>query len=209
MDYRYVTRQRTKVARKCSSELLCAAQKTLKKKYGITAQVILTGSGKGSFVIRDKTGRFDLDYNLLLQKIPDHFESNPNKLKDVIRTSIDSHKNIGSRHGFSISFGENSTVPITYHLQSKHESIGIDIALVRINECTNRISRLVRAENDIYLWNEVPDNVDLRCEVKQIAKAGHINDLRERYLKKRALNAGEKASFMLFAEAVNEILQII
>ncbi len=107
----------------------------------VTMDIRLVGSGKYNCVTMDSNQSWDLDYDLIIHKVPNELAKSFGKLKDKIRLSFDGAKNSGNYfNGYKASYGKNSTVPITYLLTKGRQCISFDVAII-INDGSS--SRLV------------------------------------------------------------------
>lgn len=133
MSYCYVQINVYKPYRQAFDAILKEMQKQLRKK-GITMTINLIGSGINNCVTKNNsTGLWDLDYNIIIQKLPEEFVKRPGYLKEKIRTTINQIIASGNYlKGYAISFGKNSKVPITYIVKKDGQVImGVDIAVIR------------------------------------------------------------------------------
>ena len=97
--YSYVSKDVVKPCKALCFDCLTKAQTTIKEKYGITFQIYAVGSGSNNLVTSWNKEPFDMDFNVLLQKIPDDFADNLRKLKDTIRRELDA---VCTRYGFQM-----------------------------------------------------------------------------------------------------------
>lgn len=209
MSYSYIHKNVYKPYRQAFDAILKEMQKQLRKK-GITMTINLIGSGINNCVTKNNsTGLWDLDYNIIIQKLPEEFVKRQGHLKDKIRTIIDQIIASGNYlKGYAISFGKNSKVPITYIVKKDGQVImGVDIAVIRNQKGTN--FRLINDKpNKRYIWNEVRSRIYSDHDIKIIKDNKKALELRSIYLEKK--NAYPKmSSFILFNQAVNETLQLI
>lgn len=116
---------------------------------GVSAQPKLMGSGKNRMVTRSGGSEIDLDYNLLLQKIPEEYRHEPGQLKDRVRVLMDraARRNALKRGGlsFGVGYTKNSTSVLTLHLHDwqTRAVFHMDVALVWKNPA-GKLCRLVR-----------------------------------------------------------------
>lgn len=213
MKYSYVSKSQIKPYMIFWSQLLKEVQKKLRKENKITMEIFLTGSGKYNFITCTNDGIFDLDYNILIHKIPDEYKNNPGKLKDLIRRTIDELRNSDKPTDIKISFGKNSKVPITYIVSKNSQKImSADIAIHMCNRKTKNISRLVLDKTDgHYSWEEVSykfQSSEMTENIKLINKNSLSDKLRSGYLKKKE-KLSNANSFELLYQTVNEVHDLI
>lgn len=140
MSYSYVPKSVYKPLKIEFEQLLHNMQAELRNNK-VTMDIRLVGSGKYNCVtMDDSTHSWDLDFNLIIRKIPNKLADSPGKLKDMIRLSIDNAKNSGKYFkGYKISYGKNSNVPITYKLSKGKEHIDFDIAIIMNDVSPSRL----------------------------------------------------------------------
>ncbi|HQM01769.1 MAG TPA: hypothetical protein PLH98_14640 [Ruminococcus flavefaciens] len=212
MSYSYVSKKVYKPFKNEFDAILHEMQTIMRKEHKVTMEIRLIGSGANNCVTKDdSTGFWDLDYNIIIQNLPDKFAKSPNKLKEIIRLTIDEVKESGKYlKGYSISFGKNSTVPITYKVTKNNKLImGVDIALIRYDK--QRSLRLVfdKPANQ-YIGNELSSKLPTDQDILLIRKSGMKSELRKCYLQKKNDKRNIKLpSYILFTQAVNEVLQLI
>ena len=199
--YTYVTKGEVKPYKSICRSMLQQMANSLKKRYGITAQIQLIGSGANNLVTRNGNGSFDLDYNLLLQSVPDEFTKNTARLKDTIRSELDRHIISG------FSYGQDSTASVTYiyHKDDK-ECFHFDLGIILCGS-DERSYRLINDKtNNAYIWNEIMDTRGIRRMAQEIHKRKDWNHLRVNYLdlKNDHLKHHDTIpSYDIYAEAVN------
>lgn len=192
--------------------ILYKAQKKLRQNEDITMDVNLVGSGSKKIVTKNgDDGTFDLDFNLILHRIPRKYKRDLLLLKRTIRQEIDSVVN-----SYNYSHGKDSTSVITY---VKHDKQGkpvfhFDVGLIYADKATGNYERLVYEDSSktILTWNEVFSSKKLNRRAKKIRQQGKFNEVKQRYveLKNQALSRQENtASYSLYAQAVNDVWQTI
>lgn len=212
MRYSFVPKSKYKPYKLLWDEILKKMQKELRKNKKITMEIFLTGSGKGKYLTKDENGFFDLDYNLLIYKLPDEYRNNPQKLKDVIRITIDRIKK-ESYGKYDISFGKDSTVPITYMLKERNKPVmGVDVAIITENPKTGNVQRLIHKKKNgenRFIWNESKlRHSDLKEKLKEINNRNLKEVLHARYLKKKNSINPNNSSYIMFYETVNEVMSL-
>lgn len=175
----------------------------------VTMDIRLVGSGKYNCVTMDSNQSWDLDYDLIIHKVPNELAKSFGKLKDKIRLSLDGAKNSGNYfNGYKASYGKNSTVPITYLLTKGRQCISFDVAII-INDGSS--SRLVNDKpKGQYICNQPRTSSFSDKDIKFIRCNGKNEKLRAVYLAKKNDKCNRQhSSSELFSQAVNEILQEI
>ncbi len=175
---------------------------------GIEIQVELIGSGAKKMVTRNGNGPFDLDYNLLIAKMPLMYERDLKGLKTLIREALDDIVGV---------YGSDSTSAITYNLHYPDKTrvkFGFDIGIIRMNR-DNSFSRLINDKNrtcfgnNNYIWNQTPKSNGLIQKVEYLKKHGHWSAVRNTYLEKKNMylknQDNNHPSFNVYVETINEI----
>lgn len=158
------------------------------------------------FTQNGKNGAFDLDFNLVLRKIPKKFSKNLLLLKRTIRQVID--QVIPKDY----SNGKDSTSVITYVKTSDTgASFHFDIGILRVNN-QNKLERLVykNQTKSTLVWNQIFYSNDLNRKAKVIRRRNAFNQVKKRYvyLKNKALKQQiEASSYSLYFQAVNDVYQ--
>ncbi|MGI6106987.1 MAG: hypothetical protein ACOX8B_03535 [Lachnospiraceae bacterium] len=207
--YPMVSKQELKPYRMFCSDFLTDLCRSLHKKYGITATFLAVGSGMWNMVSRDSSGGFDLDYNLILHRIPEPYASGDLlTLKNQIRSLADGI--LHRKPGLSFSYGKDSTSSLTYYLRNpKDGPFHIDLGILW--ERGGKYYRLIHDKRlSRAIWNEAPDLSQTKARVQAINRRGLSDKLREEFLSQKAREAGtDKLSYVIFTEAVNRVYQKI
>lgn len=206
--YSYVPKDTVKPCKALCFECLAKAQAAIKERYGITFQIYAVGSGSNNLVTRWNNEPFDMDFNVLIQKLPDEFANNPKKLKDTFRRELDT---VLTQYGFSN--GQDSTSAITYtHRQGWITDFMLDIGLAD-RDNNGDYFRLIHKKTwpEQFIWNQVQDSRDLRKRTDCIRKTGRWNKLSDQYLamKNQYGRNSEQPSFLVYVEAANLVWQSI
>lgn len=205
--YRFVTNAQVTPYRRRCQQCLVMMQNRLRKEKNLKFEILLVGSGASGLVTRNGSEPFDLDYNLIFHHLQEPYITHPEKLKELIRHTLD------ETTGDEVSFGQDSTASITYNVKDNKGVVqfSFDVALIYQPPKAKTLCRLIHDKNrETYMWNEIRNSSGLAEKEKMIRKQGHWNELREIYLdkKNRCLSSGEKKpSFVLYIEAVNEVCQ--
>lgn len=207
--YSYVPKSTVKPCKKLCMTCISEAQRALRKKHGITFQIYVVGSGSSNLVTRWDDEPFDMDFNAVIQMLPDEFHKDQKKLKDVFRQELD--KALTSS-GFS--YGQDSTSAITYiHNDGTKTDFSLDIGIIITNNA-GEYQRLIHNKATVpeqFIWNEVCDSHDIREKTGCIQKANLWNNLCDQYLVLKNKYAGnnDHPSFTIYVETVNLVWQTI
>lgn len=203
--YRYVSMAEVRQYKEFCEQVFKKVQRELKKRYAITFQFSLIGSGAKNMITRDGKGPFDLDYNIELMKLPLKYQQNPQQLKELIRLEL--NKCMGER----FSYGKDSTAVLRYLLQGANGAVKFSIDIAILWHSPAGVQRLIHdRKTERYIWNEIKDFSQVLVRAKEISKAKQRNCLRERYLtlKNEYLRRGERLhSYLVYVAAVNDIYQ--
>ncbi len=168
----------------------------------------LVGSARRNLVVKSDSG-FDLDYRILLKKIPNGCtEANiKNAFMKALLKIIPDH----------LSCPEDSTNVITIPCAASNKKLhSYDLALMKKSGESYKIIRNEKSAqlngNGPYHFVETSISKDFHKKYKMISGAVMWNDLREIYLKKKVtehkkIKDERKISFSLLREAINETLQ--
>lgn len=198
----------------CQSALDKMAEK-LKREHGITAHVVLIGSGAENMVTRNGKGPFDLDYNLVFTFIPREYSNAPGDLKLLIKGLLDETVPKTLPDGRKLSHGKDSTSSITYLLHSPDKKkllFKFDVALILENE--NGYSRLIHdKKNERFIWNQIPQSKGLKAKINKIQAANQQDNVAKIYLQKKNIYLSRQdrdhPSYIVYIEAVNQVYQTL
>lgn len=194
---------------KCSS-IMTQLRDILNEDYDIITQFSLVGSGNDSrnLVTKNGQGPFDLDYNLLIVKMPDEYWKNLKKLKDLVRNTLNK---IAGEALFSDGKDSRSVITSILHFTNSPEvEFSFDIAICVRNRVGNWC-RLIHQKGyfEQFTWNEVPSSKDIRNKAKALKEEGYWNEVRKAYVNRKNmyLRRGDKnhPSFIVYVETINEI----
>lgn len=199
--YQYVTKSKIKPYKNICRNMLQQLVSELRKKYGMITQIQLIGSGANNLVTRNGNGSFDLDYNLLLQSVPDECTKNTARLKDTIRSELDRHIISG------FSYGQDSTASVTYvYHRNGRECFHFDLGIILCGS-DERSYRLINNKvQSVYIWNEVMDTRNIRRMAQEIHQRNDWSQLRKEYLNLKNAHLEKQdglPSYDIYAEAVN------
>lgn len=209
--YEYVPKNTVKIYKARCNEYLSKLQKVLQKKYQLKVQSSLIGSGSKYLVTRNGNEPFDLDYNLVISSMPEEFEQDPKRLKDIVRIELD--KIIHESSSAHDSHGKDSTAPITYFFPAKkpnQEAFGLDLGIIwEKNSQTFRLIHLKKDDPERFVWNEVFDSKNTNSKAKKIREGKQWNELRNEYLKLKngylKKQSEDISSYVVYVEAVNNV----
>lgn len=206
----YVTKKELKEPKKILNDWIIRVQKIMKIENKITFSFNLIGSGKRNLVIKScNTKWFDLDCQLIIQKVPKEFDlkNNAKEIKDMFRKAFDREKPI------NFSCCEDSTQALTS--KNKKENYSYDIILTFYEN--NRLFILRNdknsnnANNKDYKWAIKGDMKRFYEKYKKISGSDMWNYLRKLYLNKRHFykdnNYSKKKSYQILTETINETLE--
>lgn len=186
--------------------ILHQAQQKLRKSEKLTFQITMVGSGAHKIVTKNgENGAFDLDFNLILHRVPSKLVHDLPLLKRTIRQAIDQF--IPNNY----SHGKDSTSVITYVKQNNQVNFHFDIGLIKAEKKDQRY-RLVYENNakNMMTWNQVFNTEKLTQKAQLIRKHNAFHQVRQRYveLKNQALSdQNEISSYSLYAQAINDVFQ--
>lgn len=209
--YEFVSESEIKPYRSYCSEILTELRDLLLEEHEINTQFILVGSGARNMVMRNGSGLFDLDYNLVIISMPDEFWSNLRRLKNTVISSL--NKIVGKT---CFSDGHDFTSVISVYLYLNHTptvKFKLDIAILSENRQGN-LCRLIHDKwRNVFNWCEVPSSKNVRARADKLKKLGRWYDVRDEYLKLKNLylQRGDRdhPSFVVYVEAVNQVYQTI
>lgn len=189
MFYRWMKNIRTKV-----------------KEKGITFTYRLVGSAKRNLVIRHHNKGFDCDYQIFIQRNKNSLS--PKEIKLLFKSVIDE---VCVADGFEPC--ENSTSSLTIKMVDKSQSkvpVGYDVVILQE---TDEGLKILRCQNkgtkkELFVFELLPDMTNMSAKLAKIKGKKQCDKLRERYYKKKTNYNGEKKSFQLLNEAINEVLQL-
>lgn len=213
MSYEYVSKAESKDYHSECSRILTQACNKLKKEYEIISRFELVGSGARNMITRNGKDSFDLDYNLLIEKIPDSFGNDLGKFKETIRNVLNEYIKPSSFRDAK----DSTSVLTVIRKCSKPSAVSFsfDVAIVKNNK-NGTLMRLIHNKkakgfgpNGQWTWEEVPNSKEIGNNVKRIKTSGteNWNKVRDEYLRLKNLylhqNDNSHPSFVVYVEAVN------
>lgn len=201
--YKFVEKKAYRDLRAFVEEKLRILQKNLRP-LNITMQIYLTGSGMRKLITCSDTGVYDLDYNLIIQKLPDSLYTDPGKLKHIVHQELD----LVFKEDIAVTGEEHHSV-IRYKLITKaFANAQLDFSIWR-GRAGNISERLIHdIDHNVYIWNIVSDYSKLKQSEEIIKKRNASNLVRKRYLelKNEELSL---SSLNIYLQAVNDTLTLI
>ncbi len=207
--YEYVPKSEYAPVRKELEEIIKRVQVEMRKKYGLTFQFRLIGSGKRHLVTRIRGGNsgYDFDYNLIIQR----WGTMPQKAKSVKQRFMDAFKN--ALRGTKYSSPKDSTSAMTIkdvNKKQKEVRHSCDFAIVYYEDdgvndgyCYLRNDK----EQGKYEFAFRSINSDIMEKMQDICgECDGWGRIREEYLYLKNINEGNgKHSFSIYSEAVNNV----
>ena len=151
-----VSKKKCKIARQRAHTLIGKVQKQLKDQYKFNYRLV--GSGKWGTMIKDKDGKYDLDYQLILTKNSPYYKQNkkyphPTEIKkDFILVF---NKLIKDKECI-----ENSTTAITL-INKDNKPYTIDFVIIReereVYQIIRRNNKKESRHQNEFTWNELPN----------------------------------------------------
>lgn len=203
--YEYVPKSHITVYKMRCQQMLNALQQVLRQEYKVTFQPQMVGSGAENLVTRNGNGGYDLDYNIVIKKVPQELFDVPGRLKEIIRVKMDEIVEP------PFSKGKDSTSSITYLVHSESGTgveFSMDIAI--LIERDGQVLRLIHdKEGKRYIWNTLCDFKKIEQRAEVIRKTGQTAALRETYLRLRnhylQRQDTSHPAYVVYTQAVNEV----
>ncbi|MGD9901500.1 MAG: hypothetical protein AB7S44_03060 [Spirochaetales bacterium] len=202
MAYEYVEKQEREDLVKVCESIICEVQNEVREYF--TFEFKLIGSGEKRLITRNgKTGCFDLDYNLILQKDKKELISYPQKIKEIFMQAFN-----GVNPKNSFADAKNSTSVITSNLKIDDRLLfSFDVAILIEGNNGSYYKLIYDKPSQRYIWNEQPHSANYKEKFSQIKKQGYWMEFKERYLEKKNYYLSrdpEKKSYVIFLETINE-----
>ena len=180
--------------------------RTKMKEKGITFTYRLVGSAKRNLVIRHHNKGFDCDYQIFIQRNNNNLS--PKDIKLLFKSVMDE---VCVADSFETC--ENSTSSLTIKMVDKAQSkvrVGYDVVILQE---TDEGLKILRCQNkgtkkESFVFELLPDMTNMSAKLAKIKGKKQCDKLRERYYNKKTNYNGEKKSFQLLNEAINEVLQL-
>jgi len=205
MTMEYVSKKEVKPWRAMFHKWMKNIRTKLKEK-GITFTYRLVGSAKRNLVIRHQNKGFDCDYQIFIQRNNNNLS--PKDIKLLFKSVMDE---VCVADGFETC--ENSTSSLTIKMVNKSQSkvrVGYDVVILQE---TDEGLKILRCQNkgtkkESFVFELLPDLTNMSAKLAKIKGKNQWNKLRELYYNKKINYNGEKKSFQLLNEAINEVLQL-
>lgn len=207
--YSYVDQKLVTPYKAVCEKKLREVQHSVRKRYKITMDIILIGSGAKKLITRNEREPFDLDYNMVLRKIPEAYLKDLGTLKAVIRKECD------KVFKEDFSYGGDSVHAIRYRKTTNGKVVfRLDVGIHWIEAEQEMTKHLVRnKDNSGWHWEERGDSSNIKTKVEAIGKAGLRAKLEEIYLEKKNMylkrQDDDHPSSVVYLEAVNEVFQLL
>ena len=205
MTMEYVSKKEVKPWRAMFHKWMKNIRTKLKEK-GITFTYRLVGSAKRNLVIRHHNQGFDCDYQIFIQR--NSKALSPKEIKLLFKSVIDEVCVVDCFEPC-----ENSTSSLTIKMVDKAQSkvrVGYDIVMLQE---TDEGLKILRCQNkgtkkESFVFELLPNITNMSAKLAKIKGKKQWDKLRERYYNKKINYNGEKKSFQLLNEAINEVLQL-
>lgn len=207
--YEYVKKAEYAPVKKELEQIIRTVQHEMRKKYKLTFQFQLIGSGKRHLVTRVCNGNngYDFDYNLIIPPPQNGYCYKADIIKQDFMNTLKT-----ALKGTQYSFPKNSTSAITIKvIDKKNRKIcySCDFAIIYYGYCNETNGYYYLKNNKSrgsyeFAFRALKSNIDEK--VNYILEENGWNYIREEYLILKNVNEGnEKHSFSLYIEAVNNV----
>lgn len=190
----YVTKKETKSYKTEFNKLFQKIKQYFVDDFSLTYQLV--GSSKRNLVISHHNKGFDLDYQIIIQKVKNQEKwENPKEIKDKFFKFIQNQL----QQKYTI---ENSTSAITLKkIDTINSKIKVGFDIVILKEINNNYEILKRSINDKYNFQKMIEHKDFRNNFRKIKDKQLWNELRKKYLENKIKiikeNSDEKSYFTL------------
>lgn len=218
MAYEYVSEKEVKPYRSECSWILTELRDYLNEEYGIITQFFLVGSGSHGMklVMRNGNGPFDLDYNLMIIRMPDEYWNNTQRLKNRVRDSLNLILRENRSHvvsGGQFSDGKDSTSVITALMYTpgilSQVAFSFDLAILARDEDGTYYRLLHDKGSNNYHWGKAPSVHYIREKADTIKSKRHWDEVRKRYKDKKNMYLERRdknhPSYIVYVETINEV----
>lgn len=207
--YEYVKKSEYSPVRKELELIINRVQAVMRKKYGLTFQFRLIGSGQRHLITRIKGGNrgYDFDYNLILSPPSDGYRY----IAKVIKNEFIDALKIALK-GMNYSFPKDSTSSITIKVVDKGNKkilYSCDFAIIYYGSNDGYDGYYYLRNNKSqqsyqFVFRTLNSGIDEK--VQEIIEDGGWSYIKEEYLLLKNINEdNKKHSFSLYAEAVNNV----
>ena len=218
MSYEYVSEKEVKPYCNECSRILTELRDYLNGEYGINTQFFLVGSGSHArkLVMRNGNAPFDLDYNLMVIRMPEEYWDNSRCLKNRVRDSLNLIlRRSGSRiiRGGQFSDGKDSTSVITALMYTpgilSQVAFSFDLAILAKDEDGIYYRLLHDKGFNNYHWGEAPSVHCVRQKADAIKSERLWGEVRKRYKDKKNMYLERQdknhPSYVVYVETINEV----
>ena len=218
MAYEYVSKNEVRPYRRECSVILEELRDYLNEKYCIITQFFLVGSGSHArnLVMRNGNAPFDLDYNLMIVRMPEEYWNDIQCLKDRVRDSLNlilRGRKSDVVMGGMFSDGKDSTSVITALMYTpdilSQVAFSFDLAIL-VRDGDGSYYRLIHDKGcNSYHWGKAPsvhhikkkaDAIKSKCCWDEVQK--RYKDKKNMYLKRQDKN---HPSYIVYVETINEV----
>ncbi len=218
MAYEYVSEKEARPYRNECSRMLTELRDYLNEEYDINTQFFLVGSGSYArkLVMRNGNAPFDLDYNLMVIRMPEEYWHDPRRLKNRVRDSLNLILRRSRSHvvrGGQFSDGKDSTSVITALMYTpgilSQVAFSFDLAILARDGDGIYYRLLHDKGSNNYHWGEAPSVHRVRQKADAIKAERLWSEVRERYKDKKNmyLERQDKShpSYVVYVETINEV----
>lgn len=207
--YEYVKKSEYAPVRRDLEQIIKCVQIEMRKKYRLTFQFRLIGSGKRHLVTRIQNGNsgYDFDYNLVLAPPDKGHHYDAKTIKQYFMASLKT-----ALHGTKYSFPKDSTSSITIKVIDKSQKkvlYGCDFAIIYYgnngrNDGYYFLKNNKSQQSYEFVFRSLNSDIDKKAQ--DIIQDNGWPYIRNEYLYLKNINErNSKHSFSLYAEAVNNV----
>ncbi len=218
MAYEYVSEKEVRPYRRECSQLLTELRDYLNEEFGINTQFFLVGSGSHArkLVMRNGNAPFDLDYNLMVIRMPEEYWNDTRYLKNRVRDSLNLVLRRNRSHvvrGGRFSDGKDSTSVITALMYApgilSQVAFSFDLAILARDEDGTYYRLIHDKGSGNYHWGEAPSVHRIRKKADAIRSKKQWGEVRERYKEKKNMYLERQdknhPSYIIYVETINEV----
>lgn len=209
--YKYVEARELNRYRQDCSNTMTELRDALNERYDIITQFTLVGSGSHArqLVTRNGNGPFDLDYNLIITRMPNKYWNDLQLLKETVRRTLNE---IEKNEWFSDGKDSRSVITALLHFRDTPDiEFSFDIAILAKNENGNYCRLIHNKRYNQYTWNEVPSSHNVTQKANRLKADGYWGNVRDIYLNRKnyylRLGDTNHPSYVVYVETINEIYQ--
>ena len=203
MAYRFANQSEVKELEAWCMEILHAVQDEVREYF--TFDIRLIGSGDKRLVTQNGDERFDLDYNIIMQKDKKGLLDNPKQIKDIF---VKRFKAVLEENVSGYNYVSDSTSVITAKLiRNDKIEFSFDVAII-VEGDDGYFYRLTHDKRtNRYIWNQVANSKNYFAKFKAIKENDYWMEFKQRYLKNKDRHLSNQdgvKSFSIFLETLNE-----